>query len=210
MILGMFSSVTNLVAVIAFALSMLIGSNFGSYFSSLFIAFSFMPMMCAYAYFSKEKTKLAGITAAGFAAMYAICNSFVYFTQITTVRMDALTEQATKLLDFQNFGLFFNYDMLGYCLMAISTFFSGLTIDPKTKADKWLKWLLLIHGIFAIFCLILPLLGLFSTDMNGGEWIGTAILVFWCAYFIPIGILSFLYFSKCENRSEDGVYEKVN
>ena len=197
--IGMFSSATNLIAVIGFALSMLIGSNFGSYFSSMFIAFSFMPMMCAYAYFSKEKTKLAGITAAGFAVMYAICNSFVSFTQITTVRMETLTEQAAKLLDFQNFGLFFNYDMLGYCLMAISTFFAGLTIEPKTKGDRWLKWLLLIHGVFAISCFILPLLGLFSADMNGGEWIGTAILVFWCAYFIPVGILSFLHFSKYED-----------
>jgi len=195
----MFSSATNLVAVIGFALSMLIGSNFGSYFSSMFIAFSFMPMMCAYAYFSKEKTKLAGITAAGFAVMYAICNLFVYFAQITTVRMDTLTEQAAKLLDFQNFGLFFNYDMLGYCLMAISTFFAGLTIEPKTKGVRWLKWLLLIHGVFAVSCFILPLLGFFSTDMNGGEWIGTAILVFWCAYFIPVGILSFLHFSKYED-----------
>lgn len=197
--IGMFSSVTNLVAVIGFALSMLIGSNFGSYFSSMFIAFSFMPMMCAYAYFSKEKTKLAGITAAGFAVMYAICISFVYFTQITTVRMETLTEQAAQLLDFQSFGLFFNYDMLGYCLMAISTFFAGLTIEPKTKGDRWLKWLLLIHGVFAVSCFILPLLGLFSADMNGGEWIGTAILIFWCVYFIPVGILSFLHFSKYED-----------
>ena len=75
--IGMFSSATNLIAVIGFALSMLIGSNFGSYFSSMFIAFSFMPMMCAYAYFSKEKTKLAGITAAGFAVMYEIGRAHV-------------------------------------------------------------------------------------------------------------------------------------
>lgn len=202
----MLCSAINLVAVIGFALSMLIGSNFGSYFSSIFIALSFMPMMCAYAYFSKEKTKLAGITAAGFAVMYSICNTFVYFTQITTVRMNTLTEQAANLLDFQNFGLFFNFDMLGYCLMALSTFFAGLTIDhSKTKADRWLKWLLLIHGVFAVSCFIVPLLGLFSTDMIGGEWIGTAILVFWCVYFIPVSILSFFYFSKCKNISRNSV-----
>jgi hypothetical protein len=197
--IGVFSSAINVVAVIGFALAMLIGSNFGSYLSSMFIAFSFMPMMCAYAYFSSDKTKLAGIIAAGFAAMYAICNLLVYFTQITTVRMDTLTEQAAKLLDFQSFGLFFNYDMLGYCLMAIATFFAGLTVAPQTKADQWLKWLLLIHGVFAISCFILPLLGLFSPDLNNGEWIGTAILIFWCVYFIPIGILSCFYFSKHED-----------
>ena len=199
--IGKFSSATNVVAVIGFALAMLVGSNFWSYLSSIFIAFSFMPMMCAYAYFSNKETKLAGIVAAGFAAMYAICNLIVYFTQITTVRMDTLTDQAANLLDFQRFGLFFNYDMLGYCLMALATFFAGLTIAPRSKADQWLKWLLLIHGVFAISCFILPLLGLFSPDMSGGEWIGTAVLLFWCVYFIPIGILSGLHFSM---KNEDG------
>jgi hypothetical protein len=34
------------------------------------------------------------------------------------------------------------------------------------------------------------------TDMSGGEWIGTVILVFWCIYFAPISILSFLHFKN--------------
>ena len=69
----------------------------------------------------------------------------------------------------------------------------------KTKADKWLKGLLLIHGIFFITCFMFPMLGLFTPDMVGAEWIGTTVLEFWCVYFMPIGILSFLHFSKCTN-----------
>jgi hypothetical protein len=194
--IGMFSSASNLLAVIGFAVSMLIGSDFGSYFSSMFIAFSFVPMMCAYAYFSKEKSKLAGVTAVGFAAMYAAIILLVYFAQLTTVRFGGLTEQAAVILDFKQFGLLFNYDLLGYALMALATFFAGLTLEAVSKADKWLKGLLLVHGIFFFSCLIVPMLGLFQAD--GEEGIGIALLEFWCVYFMPIGILSFLHFSKYE------------
>ena len=194
--IGMFSSIVNLVAVAGFALSMLAGSNFCSYLFSMFIAFSFVPMIFAYAYFSREKTKLAGYTAAGFAIMYAVIASLVYFAQLTTVGTHGLTPQAIMLLDFQQFGLFFNYDMLGYAFMALGTFFAGLTIEATSKSDRWLKWLLLIHGIFFIICFIMPMLGLFSADMEGAGWVGVALLEFWCAYFIPVGILSFFHFSK--------------
>lgn len=194
--IGMYSSAVNLVAVICFAISMILEFNDGSYFSSMFIAFSFVPMMCAYAYFSEEKRKLAGCISAAFAVMYATIILLVYFAQLTTVRLDDLPRQAALLLDFQRFGLLFNYDLLGYALMALSTFFAGLTVHAHTKADKWLKYLLLIHGVFFISCLIVPMLGLFQE--NGPAWVGTALLEFWCLYFCPIGILSFLRFSKGE------------
>lgn len=194
--IGMYSSAVNLIAVICFAMSMLLGSNHGSYFSSMFIAFSFVPMMCAYAYFAEEKRKLAGYVSMIFAAMYATIILLVYFAQLTTVRLDDLTQQAALLLDFQRFGLLFNYDLLGYALMALSTFFAGLTVHSYTKADKWLKYLLLIHGVFFISCLIFPMLGLFREETPA--WGGTAVLEFWCLYFCPVSILSFQRFSKCQ------------
>lgn len=196
--IGMLSSLINVIAVFSFAICMIIGSNLGSYFSSMFIAFSFMTMVCAYAYFSKEKLKVAGYSAVGFAIIYATIILLVYFAQLTTVRLGGLTDQAAMLLDFQQFGLIFNYDLLGYALMALATFFVGLTIETKTKPDKWLKGLLLVHGIFFISCLILPIIGVFSNDMNNVNWIGIAVLEFWCIYFIPVGILSFLHFSRIE------------
>jgi len=162
----------------------------------MFIAFSFVPMMSAFCVYSKPERKSAGNTAMIFAGMYAVFILLVYYSQVTTVQIDPLTEQAAALLDFQNFGLMFSYDMLGYCLMAVSTFFAGLTIEVKTTSDKWLKWLLLVHGVFAISCFILPMAGLFTPNMEGAEWIGTAVLTFWCIYFIPVGILSFLHFKN--------------
>lgn len=194
--IGVYASVVNLIMVVVFAVSMLVGSLFLSYLSSIFIAFSFVVMICAFAYSSEENLKVAGLCAVAFGTMYAICNSIVYFTQLTTVRNGNLIGQTATLLDFQQFGLMFNLDMLGYCLMAVSTFFAGLTVVANTRADKWLKWLLIVHGIFAVSCFIMPMLGLFDANMEGSDWIGTAVLEFWCAYFTPISILSILHFSK--------------
>lgn len=145
----MYSSIINACSIIGFAISMLIGFDAGSYFSSMFIAFSFVPMMCGYAFYSEKNCKLAGYVGAAFAAMYAAIILLVYFAQLTTVRISELTEQAETILDFQKMGLMFNYDLLGYALMALSTFFAGLTVNARTKTDQWLKWLLLIHGIFS-------------------------------------------------------------
>jgi len=199
--IGIFSSLINIGAVIGFALCMPLKFNFGSYFFSMFIALSFIPMMWAYAYYSENKYKLAGYISAGFASMYATIILLVYFAQLTTVRLDSLTPQAAALLDFQRFGLLFNYDLLGYALMALSTFFAGLTIRANLRADKWLKYLLMIHGVFFISCLIVPMLGLFRAGGAGDpSWMGMAVLEFWCGYFIPVGILSYLHFVKCEEE----------
>lgn len=56
--LGLFSSIITLAAVLGFALSMIIGSDFGSYISSMFIAWGFVPMICSFASYSEKKQKL--------------------------------------------------------------------------------------------------------------------------------------------------------
>lgn len=191
----MYCSVVNFIAVICFAMSMLLGFDNGSYFSSMFIAFSFVPMICGYAYFSEKNAKLAGYVSVAFAAIYTAIILLVYFAQLTTVRLNDLTQQAAVLLDFQQCGLLFHYDLLGYAVMSLAAFFAGLTIKPQTKTDRWLKYLLMVHGVFFISCLIMPMLGIFKADSPA--WIGVAVLEFWCFYFCPVSILSFLHFSHC-------------
>ena len=73
----------------------------------------------------------------------------------------------------------------------------GLSFVPKTKTDKWLKALLMIHGVFFIGCLFIPMTGVF-TSMNSGETSlgGVIALECWCAYFTTVGILSFIHFNK--------------
>lgn len=190
--IGAISSTINLLAVLGFAISMLLRFNFGSYLCSMFIAFSFVPLMCCFLHFAVPERKAAGYAAVALASVYAAIILLVYFAQLTTVRFGGLTEQARELLDFQQMNLFFSFDLLGYALMALATFFAGLTICPGSNADKWLRTLLLIHGVFFISCLLLPMLGIFQADSP--TWIGVAVLEFWCAYFCPVVILSLLYF----------------
>lgn len=192
---GMYSAGVNFVAVIGFAISMLSGFDYGSYFFSMFIAFSFVAMMCGYACFAEKEVKSAGFVSVAFSVIYATIILLVYFAQLTTVRLDHLTPQAAALLDFQQCGLLFNYDLLGYGVMSLAALFAGLTIKSQKKTDKWLKCLLIVHGVFFISCLTVPVLGVFKTDSPA--WIGVAVLEFWCFYFCPVDILSFLYFCGC-------------
>jgi Kef-type K+ transport system membrane component KefB len=204
--IGMYSSLVTCFAVFAFALCMLLGiicrnytiESQGSYFSSIFIALGYTPMVCAYFSFTKKENKSAGIIALSFAIMYGILITIVYYTQLTTVRLSELSEEAISLLDYSKFGLFFNYNLLGYMFMALSTFFIGITLDLKDKKDNWLKKLLCIHGIFALTCFTMPVLGVFNPNLAGARMIGLIILEFWCIYFMPICILSYIHFKKKE------------
>lgn len=183
--------------VILFAVFM-VTSKFGSYLVCLFLALGYLMMIAGYHNESTEDRKVAANVGLVFGYIYAVLILLVYFAQTTAVRTDALNEQAIRILDYSRGGLLFSYDLLGYGMMALSTFFIGLTINPKNKKDKWLKYLMLIHGVFFLGCLIMPMTGVFSASMSEGtDSIGGIIaLEFWCAYFLPIGILSIFHFGN--------------
>lgn len=185
------------ISVLLFAICMLIPFDFGSYFVCIFLSIGYVIMSAGFWSESDGDHKVAATTGIIFAAIYAVIIMLVYFAQTTTVMNESLNDQADLLLNYSKGSLMFNYDLLGYGMMALSTLFLGLSFVPKTKNDKWLKALLLIHGLFFIGCLIMPMTGVF-TSMNSGETSigGVIALEFWCAYFIPVGILSFIHFNK--------------
>lgn len=185
------------VSVLLFAICMLLAFSFGSYFVCMLLPIGYIMMNAGFCYESDENHSVAAKVSMAFAAIYAGLIFLVYFAQTTAVRLDSLSGQAMQILDYSRGGLFFSYDLLGYGMMALSTFFAGLTIDAKTKSDKWLKCLMMIHGIFFFGCFLMPMTGVFSSMSNGETSIsGVIALEFWCAYFIPIGILSFIHFSR--------------
>ena len=106
--------------------------------------------------------KAAADAGTVFSAIYAALIFIVYFAQTTTVRLDRLEGQAALILDFRRGGLLFSYDLLGYGMMALSTFFVGLSMRAQNRADKWLKYLLMIHGAFFAGCFVMPMTGMFS------------------------------------------------
>lgn len=183
------------VSVVLFAVCMLIPFHFGSYFVCMLLPIGYIMMSAGFCSESDEKHRVAAIAGMAFAAVYAVLIFLVYFAQVTSVRLDSLSEQAMRILDYSKGGLLFSYDLLGYGMMALSTFFFGLTINAKKKTDKWLKYLLLVHGVFFFSCFLMPMTGVFRAMSSGGTGIGGVIaLECWCAYFIPISSLSWIHF----------------
>lgn len=186
-------------AVFLFAVCMIVDFTFGSYFVCMFLPLGYIMMAAGFQYECCEDRRVPANIGVAFAVIYAVLILLVYFAQTTSVRLDNLNEQAIRILDFQRGGLLFNYDLLGYGMMALSTLFIGLSINANSKADKWLKCLMMVHGIFFIGCFIMPMTGVF-TNMASGEAGngGTIALLGWCAYFLPIGVLAYKHFQKAQ------------
>ena len=186
------------VTVFLFALFLIINYSMGSYFVCLILPLGFIMMTAGLHNECENDRKVAANIGLVLAAVYCTFIMLVYFTQLTTVNNEQLTEQAANLLEMGKCGLIFNFDLLGYGVMALSTFFTGLAMKPKNKPDKWLRALMMIHGVFYLSCTFMPMTGMFSkmATPDGDGLGGRLALVAWCVYFLPIGILAFIHFGK--------------
>ena len=185
------------VTVFLFALFLLVDYSLGSYFVCIILPVGFIMMTAGLQSECESDRKVAANIGMVLAAVYAVFIMLVYFTQLTTVNNEQLNEQASKLLKFNSYGLIFNFDLLGYGVMALSTFFTGLAIKPKNRSDKWLRALMMIHGVFYLSCTFMPMTGIFTKISSGGNGLGGRLaLVAWCVYFLPIGILAFVHFGR--------------
>ena len=194
--IGTIGSLINAVTVLGFAIFIIIGWSFGEFFICILLALSFICMIGALYTECPNEKKAAGIVAVTFTAVYAVLIVIVYYTQCSTVVNEQLGKDVDRILNYSHMGLMFNLDMLGYGVMALATFFIGLTINVKNKKDKALKVLLLLHGGFFPGCFILPMTGLFLKSAGSESSGGAFALVIWCLYFLPIGILSYLHFRE--------------
>ena len=180
-----------------FAVCLIFDFPFGSYLVCMFLPIGYIMMAAGFHHECREEQRVSATIGLVFSAIYAVLIFLVYFAQTTSVRLEDLNEQAIRILDYQRGGLLFNYDLLGYGMMALSTFFIGLSIQADSNSDKWLKCLMMIHGIFFISCFFMPMTGMFTSMANGEAGNGgTIALVVWCAYFLPIGILAYRHFGK--------------
>ena len=185
------------VTVFLFALFLIINYSMGSFFVCLILPIGFIMMTAGLHNEIESDRKVAANIGLILAGVYSTFIMLVYFTQLTTVNNEQLTEQAANLLEMGKCGLIFNFDLLGYGIMALSTFFTGLSMKARNKADKWLKAFMVIHGVFYFSCTFMPITGIFSKMSSGGDGLGGRLaLVAWCVYFLPVGILSFLHFKK--------------
>lgn len=121
--IGMIASGVLCISVTLFAISMLLGLPSVAYAACIILACGYIAMACAYSSYAPKETQSAKYIGMIFAVLYAVFVVVVYYAQITTVRQYALSEQAQYLLNYQKFGLFFSYNLFGYGMLAVSTFF---------------------------------------------------------------------------------------
>lgn len=184
---GIIGSAVCSVSVLCFAVSMIVGifvnTLFLSCFASMFIALGFMLFMCAVSGSNKDNEKRAcGNVSLVCAAIYVTLIFLVYFAECTTVNLSPrLDEKILSIIDYGHTGsLFFNYDLLGYGFMALSTFFAGFLVNKTEKHGKTLSLMLKIHGIFFPSCFLVPMFPLFNGG-DGDTLTGTVLLLVWCA-----------------------------
>ena len=190
------------VTVFLFAVFIIAGFNFGSYLVCMFLPIGYIMMAAGFQHESSENARTAANIGMVFSAVYAVLILLVYYAQTTSVRLEELNEQAVKILNYQRGGLLFNYDLLGYGIMALSTFFIGLSIRPAGRSDRWLKYLMMIHGVFFVSCFFMPMTGMFTSMAEGkGSGGGSIALLFWCVYFMPVGILAWKHFGTEKETS---------
>ena len=183
------------VTVFLFAVCLIINFTFGSYLVCMFLPIGYIMMAAGFHHESADDRKAVSMIGMVFSAVYAVLILLVYFAQTTSVQLGGLSEDALRILDFRRGGLLFNYDLLGYGMMALSTFFIGLSFTAGSREEKWLKSLMMIHGIFFIGCFIMPMTGVITGMANGKTSNGGVIaLVCWCAYFLPVGVLAYRHF----------------
>ena len=187
------------ITVFLFAICLILDVPFVSYLVCMFLSLGYIMMAVGFQYESCEERKVSANVGVAFAVIYVVMVLLVYYAQTTSIRLGGLNEQAVRILDFQRGGLLFNYDLLGYGMMALSTFFIGLSIKPDSKGDKWLKYLMILHGVFFIGCFIMPMTGVFTSMANeeAGNG-GTIALLGWCVYFLPIGVLTCKHFREIQ------------
>ena len=196
--IGVVSSSLLTLAVALFAISMFIGAANLSYGSSLILSCAYVVVVAALSAESTADRKAAAYAGLAFATLYSAFATTVYFVQLTTVLHQTAAPEILNMLSYRELGsLMFNLDLLGYAFMSASTFFIGLTLWPGTGADRALKILLIVHGVFAPACVVLPISNIFGSMADASSAnIGVAALIFWCAYFTPVGILLVYHFKK--------------
>lgn len=200
---GKIASSVTMVAVVSFAISMILGfltpTLFFSCLSSLFIGIGFVPFMIALTSVNRDpQMRAIGLSGIAFAIVYFVLILLVYYAEITTVRMNqSLSTETLSIISYGYVGsLFFNYDLLGYGFMGLSTFLIGFLVRPMDATARGLRMMLWLHGIFFPICLFMPMLPVFSTGTD--TLFSVILLEAWCAYFVPLCVLGIRYFAKIQ------------
>lgn len=201
------------IETIIFAFSLIWGLIFHTefdqilgYIASLLLAVSFVMMMACFYERTQEQLRILGLLALVLAILYAPFCIANYFLQLTIATLNPLnfSSEVLKAIDFVPGSPTFALDMLGYGFMCLSTLAAGFVLTGTR--NKILRILCFINGAIALPSFAAPIIsGIFRSTSGQANDIGSYILLFWCAVFIPIAVLFMKYFKEGHGLSSNPI-----
>lgn len=197
--LGQVSAWVTAAATILFAGFMILPdkslSGILSYAVCIVLSFGYLALTCVFAVTAAPEKKASAYFGMALATVYAVFINLVYYSQLTTVLHETAGVDVLAAITYQPGSWMFNLDLFGYGVMSLSTFFIGLSVNAGSRAEKWMRGLMLAAGVFALSSIAMPTLNLFSDE--GSDIFGILALEFWCLYFTPVMVLAAGYFKRC-------------
>ena len=195
------------IETIIFAFSLIWGVIFHTeldqnlgYIASLLLAISVVIMMACFYDSTPSQLKVFGLLTLTFSVIYAPLCMSNYFLQLSIVAFNPLnlSAEVLKVIDFKPGSPTFAMDMLGYGFLCLSTLAAGYALVEEK--DKALRVFCFINGAIAVPTFAAPIMsGIFLSPGGQTNDIGSYILLFWCAIFVPFALLFMRHF-KAEYR----------
>ncbi len=160
------------------------------------LAISYVVAANAISSAADPEMKIWGRLTASFAVMYAVFICFVYYSQLTVVRLDLVPADSLALIKMTPGAWLFAVDMLGYTFLALSTVFAAILFSKKGLERK-IRVMMIIHGALGIPTCLFPALPLFGGEqaVQSANLGGAFALLGWCVVFAPVCFLLVRYFS---------------
>jgi len=119
---------------------------------SIVLAWSYMVLMACVFDVAPQERKVWVTIGFGFAVMYSVINSIVYFTELTVVIPHILRNEAqsVSVLLFQPGMFLFAINGLAYGLMSMSALFAS-PVFTRPGLETRVRWAMIAHGVIGPF-----------------------------------------------------------
>jgi hypothetical protein len=198
--IGKLSSLVAGVCTVLFGLLIIldffVGTIMFQYIVCFLLAVSFVVVANSLHASARPEVRIWGRIAVSFSVIYAVFICFVYYSQLTVVRLGLLAGDSLRLVNFTPGSWLFAVDMLGYTFLALSTL-AAVFMFRKTGLEKAIRIFLIIHTALGVPTVLFPALPLFGTAdaAQSASLGGSFALLGWCVVFAPLCFLLARYFS---------------
>jgi hypothetical protein len=155
---------------------------------SIVLAWSYMILMACVLDAAPPERKIWGTIGFGFALMYSVMNSIVYFTELTVVIPRVLRNEAglVSVLLFEPGAFLFAVNGLAYGFMSMAALFAA-PVFARVKTEARVHWAMVAHGVIGPF-----IVG--AVIWSPLTYIGAL----WIATFPVMGILLAILFRRAD------------